>query len=364
MYEFITCKPLVESYLQARSSSSHWGSTSGILLLKSLRHTDEPTPLHIATMIGQSTLVNLVLARSPHLLNVVDGLGRTALALAVTLDHEDMVRLLLGAGADTSRGRGETLLNCAARNHQDGIVDLLLHHQSRTILGQFPSEKDERAQQILGASIKGDEKLVKRLLELGVDVDARDVDGGTSLQWAAWYGYSGIVATLLDYGADVNAADHTSGRRALHEAAEHGHVETVKILLGRGAEVDARDKWTWTPLHRAATQGGWRVVEVLLQHGADVNAKTSGGEGPLDLACQIGQLATIPLLLQHGADIKNEAWDIEGLEFWATIPNPIRVKVREILSKKLPESSKLEVVERWLAERLRAGTFYQENPSP
>jgi ankyrin repeat protein len=179
---------------------------------------------------------------------------------------------------------------------------------------------------------KGDEKLAKRLLEQGVDVDARDVDGGTSLQWAAWYGYSGIVSILLDYGADVNAADHTSGRRALHEAAEHGHLETLKLLLVRGAEVDARDRWSWTPLHRAATQGGWRVVEVLLQHGADVNAKTSDRKGPLDLARQTGQLETIPLLLQHGANLR-EDYIIEDIKMWATKGRWVREGGR-VVSKK------------------------------
>jgi ankyrin repeat protein len=314
MYEFITCKPLVESYLQARSSSIHIEFSS----FQHIRgqYTDEPTALHVATMIRGSLLVDLVLARLPHLLNQTDAIGWTALALAVTLGSEDIVRSLLDVGADTSIGSGETLLNCAARNRHDAIVDILLQHQTPTKLGEFPSEKKERAQQLLGASIKGDQKLAKRLLELGVDVDARDPDGGTALQWAAWYGYSGIVATLLDYGADVNAADQTSGRRALHEAAEHGHLEVLKILLVRGAEVDARDRWSWTPLHRAANQGGWRVVEVLLQHGADVNAKTSDRKRPLDLACQTDQLETIPVLLQHGADVEREDYDIEDILIW------------------------------------------------
>jgi hypothetical protein len=139
-------------------------------------------------------------------------------------------------------------------------------------------------------------------LDLGVGADARDIDGGTSLQWVSWYWYSGIVALLLDYKADVNAADHTSGRRALHEAAEQGGLEIVKMLLARGAEVDARDKWIQTPLHRAAFQGELRVAEVLLKRGADVNAKTSDEKSPLDLA---SQPATVALLLQHAADIEH-----------------------------------------------------------
>jgi hypothetical protein len=46
-------------------------------------------------------------------------------------------------------------LNWRARNRDDAIVDLLLHHQSLKTPGEFPSEKVERAQQLLGASIKG-----------------------------------------------------------------------------------------------------------------------------------------------------------------------------------------------------------------
>jgi ankyrin repeat protein len=62
-------------------------------------------------MIGRSLLVDLVLARLPHLLNETDGAGRTPLALAIKLGNENVVRSLLDAGADTRRGSDETLLN-------------------------------------------------------------------------------------------------------------------------------------------------------------------------------------------------------------------------------------------------------------
>jgi hypothetical protein len=122
----------------------------------------------------------------------------------------------------------------------------------------------------------------------------------------------------------LNAADHTSGRRALHEAAEEGHLEIVKLLLIHGAEVNVRDKWAQTPLHRAFFCRQPRVVEVLLRHGADV---------------------------EH---IKG---NIEDIGFWDTTPKPMRKNIWEILSKKLPGSSKLELVkEKWLKRD-------DENPS-
>lgn len=68
---------------------------------------------------------------------------------------------------------------------------------------------------------------MRQVLNLGTNPDARDVDGGTLLEWAAWYGYDGIVSILLDNGVGVDAVDGTSGRISLNEAAEHGKPSTV-----------------------------------------------------------------------------------------------------------------------------------------
>ena len=45
------------------------------------------------------------------------------------------------------------------------------------------------------------------------------------------------------------------------------------MLLGNEADVNAKNKYGWTPLHDAASRGGTEIAELLLQHGADVNAK-------------------------------------------------------------------------------------------
>jgi len=338
LYRLITCKPLVGSYLQARKYLPHGNMDSEYFFLNNI---EGMTELHVAALMGLPVLTSLVVERSPYLIDERDDLGMSAITLAVTQGHTDVTRVLLESGANIlDRGGlgGETLLNCAARCRFDDIVELLLQHR-------FPVEHSvdkqsfDAAQQLLMASIKGDEELTKEILATGVDVDARDSDGGTALQWAAWYGYSRVLTALLDHGADINAKDHTSGRAALHEAAEHGNLSCVEILLQHGAEVNARDVYEWTSLHRAATQGGSHVVNVLLQHGASINMKTFDGQTPLDLACESGQEATIHLLLQNGdldfSQISPEALETKAIFFRPSVSKQTRKNVRIILEDSL-----------------------------
>jgi len=80
---------------------------------------------------------------------------------------------------------------------------------------------------------------VKRLLEQGADVEARDQFGQTALYVAASRGHFVIVKRLLEAGADVGARDQY-GRTALHIAAEVSQAAVVKLLLEAGADAEAR----------------------------------------------------------------------------------------------------------------------------
>lgn len=79
------------------------------------------------------------------------------------------------------------------------------------------------------------------------------------------------VNQLLDQGADVNEDD--IGFTSLIHAAREGHIDIVKLLLKRGANVNARsDDWNITALHFAVDRGHIDVVRCLLAKGADVNS--------------------------------------------------------------------------------------------
>lgn len=90
------------------------------------------------------------------------------------------------------------------------------------------------------------------------------------------------VAYLLDHGADVN--EPGTGWSPLMLAADSGHLETVRLLLARGAVVNYADQYGWTALHVAAKHRRQGVVRLLLRAGADAKARTSKGSTALAIA--------------------------------------------------------------------------------
>ncbi|KAK6291223.1 hypothetical protein J4Q44_G00383770 [Coregonus suidteri] len=77
-----------------------------------------------------------------------------------------------------------------------------------------------------------------------------------------------MVRLLLSRGANINAFDKKD-RRAIHWAAYMGHIEVVKLLASHGSEVSCKDKKAYTPLHSAASSGMISVVKYLLDLGVD-----------------------------------------------------------------------------------------------
>ncbi len=120
---------------------------------------------------------------------------------------------------------------------------------------------------------------------------------------AAYEGNIETVRIAIKSGADVNAAAPVKSLTALHMAAYNGHSEIVKLLLKHGATVDCRDDEGKTPLIHACTGPFAKTVEILLDAGADVNAKDSTEAfTPLMMGAGLGQTEVVKVLLRHNAD--------------------------------------------------------------
>ncbi len=128
---------------------------------------------------------------------------------------------------------------------------------------------------------------------------------GTPLVDAARRGEVELVRSMLDDGADVNAAQG-DGLTALHASAERGHVEIAKLLIAAGADLDAETRiGHYTPLHLAGRAGHGHVVLALAEAGADVSRATSNtGVTPLHLAASaVGGEPAVATLLDYGAAV-------------------------------------------------------------
>ena len=143
--------------------------------------------------------------------------------------------------------------------------------------------KKERNKMLLEGCRDGDFDKVRLAINFGADLGAKDVYGNTPLYWASYMNRIAIAKLLIERGADVEAKDNDGGRTPLHFAANWNRIETAKLLIERGADVEAKDKWGQTPLHFASSWNHIEIAELLLDRGADVEAKDDRGKTPLDV---------------------------------------------------------------------------------
>ncbi|WP_374699574.1 ankyrin repeat domain-containing protein [Wolbachia endosymbiont (group A) of Limnophora tigrina] len=118
---------------------------------------------------------------------------------------------------------------------------------------------------------------------------------------AAQNGYTNTVGVLLGAGADVNAKDGLN-RTALHYAALCGRKEIVEFLISKEADVNAKDRFERTALHHAALYGRKEIVEFLTSKGADVNAKDGLNRTALHYAAFNDHTKIKEALFGRGAD--------------------------------------------------------------
>jgi ankyrin repeat protein len=103
-----------------------------------------------------------------------------------------------------------------------------------------------------------------------------------------WMGMGGTVRRMLEDGANVDAKDDY-GYTALHHAASHNQMDVAGQLLDKGAAIDAKDKSGRTPLYLAARAGHDVFVQMLVEKGASINMEDEYGWSPLLSAAATGQ---------------------------------------------------------------------------
>lgn len=266
------------------------------------------TALHLGARDGEIDALPPRGTRSRRMIDPVDTTGATPLMLASENGYVGVVERLLELGASPSSGdnQGRSSLHYAAGAGRHEAVDKLLD------AGADSSIADQFGETPLHlAAAEGFLKPVKSLLRSGADHATADaMYRSTPLHRAARGNHAGIIAPLLDYGANVNTPNE-AGRTALHVAAAHGHVETVRALIELGADLDYRDHRRETPLHRPVFFQHLKVIALLIERGASVTSEDEHGNTPLHIAASMNRDAAARVLIDAGADV--EATNHEGL---------------------------------------------------
>jgi ankyrin repeat protein len=225
--------------------------------------------------------------------------GVTALMAACAERRAAVARVLLEAGAnpDAAGPDGWPPLIKAVEWGDAEVVRLLLE------CGADPDYPNRLGSTPLGrACLAGRLHTVQALIDAGADVSKRGGYGYRPLHLAARNGDVRIAKLLMLRGADPFAADNDYALLPLHQAAETGALDMVRLFLRMGQPVDAPSEERCTALHRAALAGHAQVVELLLREGADPELPDSEGRRPLHKAAIEGHADTVRALLRHGAD--------------------------------------------------------------
>ncbi|XP_013135767.1 PREDICTED: transient receptor potential channel pyrexia isoform X2 [Papilio polytes] len=255
-----------------------------------------------ACWLGRSSLLTrlLKLGADP---NSADGSGRTCLHLSCLVANEECVKLLLDHGADPNKWdslseKKATPLHCAASAKCLKCVKVLINHGADVNAGL--SDRSPLHYAVLSDA----PEVVGALLEAGACPDTPQVFTETPLHVAASLGSDSCMKLLLDAGADVRAALGPGRTTALHLAAVDGHAECARLLLDHGAYIDCPNSRGQTSLHLATLAQSIEVVELLVGRRADVKARDIDGRTPLHGSIVRGARAcdVARLLLSVGAD--------------------------------------------------------------
>jgi ankyrin repeat protein len=172
------------------------------------------------------------------------------------------------------------------------------------------------------AVYEGDVAEARRLVRAGADVTLANNYGATAMGLAAEVGNTEMLKVLLEAGADADSPN-PEGQTALMAVARTGNVDAARLLIDEGATVDAREQWGGqTPLMWASARRHPEMMRLLISKGADVDARStvrdyqrhvtaegrpksldSGGLTPLLYAARENCRACVDVLLDSGADI-------------------------------------------------------------
>ena len=232
------------------------------------------------------------------------------------------VRALVEQGADVTapQGDGTTALHWAGYWDEGDMAALLLDAgadaNAMTDLGVTP---------LWTACENGSAQMTRILLEVGADPNAALLSGETLLMTATHSGSAAVIEQLLAAGADVNTAEQGRGQTALMWAVAQRHPDVVEALLAHQPDVHARsdvrtevvktspEPWNpdyiidllqggYTPLLFAARVGDLDSARLLVAAGADVNDTAPYGTSATVVAAHSGHGELAAFLLEQGAD--------------------------------------------------------------
>jgi ankyrin repeat protein len=192
---------------------------------------------------------------------------------AIMADDADVVEEMLTKNTElATKHDGQSPVLLAAYRHRRDILDILLRQEPRLDIFEAAAVGSLEA---VAQTIDGSTHLINAYAD----------DGFTPLHLASFFGHKDVARLLLDRGAKVDAVTRNELENTpLHAAAAGRHLEVCVLLVERSAPVDAQQDGGFTALHTAAQHGDMALAKLLIANGADPAIETDEGKTASDLA--------------------------------------------------------------------------------
>ena len=199
--------------------------------------------IHYAVLIQNFRLVNLLVEKGADLKAVYH------VSQWDFLINIDLAKLLIknGININATDTKGKSALDYAKTAE---IKALLIKHGAKPG-AEFVNTRLNS--EIIEAATKGNLQKVKQLIENLADVNALNKNGYTALMFASLNGHTDIVKLLIEKGANIDAGINLENETALMFSSKNGHIDVVKTLLEKGADVKIRDSASRTAVDYAKT---------------------------------------------------------------------------------------------------------------
>lgn len=295
-------------------------------MFKSIVDTDE-TVLDAKDEDGKTMLIYAIDKNQPEITEMIidtkadmdidetDNFGNTALMYAVQRQSKRLVKKLIEKGADVNvegwcidksddYELHQTPLTIAVTLRNKGIVKTLIKAGCAV---SYQKSEEMREFPLIVATRKDSVEIVRMLIEAGADVNETTKNSFRGLRWnslmCAVYSNgpnSGeIIRMLLEAQADVTYRDSNKATAPMYFVkGSTNSASKMMSLLSAGADVNATDKFGWTPLMFAVRNDDIELVSLLLRWGANVNAVNNSGCTALMYSAEI-PWADCPNLAHH-----------------------------------------------------------------
>ncbi len=253
----------------------------------------------------------------------------TALFLVLTFGNPSQVKKQLPTGAIQAAQSGDTIALKKYLNDDSSLITATdtcgftllyistawYHVQASRLLlslGADPYAVDNRGYSILFETMDASQyEMLKLFLDFGFNInyiDSTHENCAPLLCMAAKYSTSEMVSLLLQRGAKVNIRRFSDGNTPLHSCFSYtssikDRYHTITLLLDSGADPNAKNNDSQTPLFKAWDYEDTSVISLLVHHGADINAVDSLNGTPLIYAVLDRRIDVIKALIDNGADI-------------------------------------------------------------